>query len=235
VLVAAAGALAGCGGAAAPPDLALGIAADWSTGSGTPDQIGFYFYVVAEQKPKSDGTCHALPASLQITALEQPVPLVLDSNGCLQSKLAIGPFLQPPATATITVEQDGKMVGEVVTSALTPGAGATLVSPPDGIVHPGDEVIVAPTPGLPANEITSGELYFLDGPPPPGSGSFTGVPTRLADGVHAKMPAFSGRVALVFKASPFYIVNPMLTCDGVAICTSIASDVLGPVIVTGAM
>jgi hypothetical protein len=57
--------------------------------------------------------------------------------------LTVGPSLQPLSTATITVEQDGKMVAQAMTSALTPGAGATLVSPADGIVHAGDEVVGA--------------------------------------------------------------------------------------------
>jgi hypothetical protein len=237
ILVAAAlSAFAGCGGdAAPPPDLAAGISADWSWAGGTPDQIGFTYYVLVRQGSSTDGSCSALPAGLQITALGQPMPLDLNSYGCLESKLTVGPSLQPLSTATITVEQDDKMVAQAMTSALTPGAGATLVSPADGVVHAGDEVVVAPTPGVPSSEISSGRLYLLDGTPAAESLYTADAPTRLGDGIHTKMPAFSGRAALVFRASPFYIVNPMLACDGFAACTSIASNALGPVVLTEEM
>jgi hypothetical protein len=227
--------LAGCGGDPAPiPDLAVGVSAKWFAAAG-PGQIGFDYYVLVEQRPRADGTCDKLPASLQITALDQPVPVALDSNGCLKSTLIAGPFLQQPPEVVVTIQQDGKMVAQAMTSALTPGARATLVSPADGIVHEGDEVVVAPPPELPSSGVRGGDIFLLDQPPPNVGQYYTGSPTRLADGVHATMPAFTGRAALIFRGSPSYIVNPMLTCDRLAICTSIASNILGPVIVTGEM
>lgn len=229
-------AFAGCGDNPAPrPDLEVGLSADWFADVGPPVQAGFNYYVLVEQRANTEGTCDQLPATLQITALGQAVPVALDSSGCLSSKLAVGPFLQQPSEVVVTIEEDGKMIAQATTSALTPGASATLVSPADGIVHPGDEIIVAPTPGLPSSELFYGQIFTLEDPPPPVTELEITALTRLADGIHTRMPAFSGRAALVIQGSPTYIADPMLSCEGFAICTSIASSFLGPVILTGEM
>ena len=56
-------------------------------------------------------------------------------------------------------------------------------------------------------------------------------PVREADGVHAVVPAFSGRAAVTCSGMP-YDPQPSYSCPGFDVCTANTDDTLGPVFVT---
>jgi hypothetical protein len=227
--------LAGCGVDAAPaPTLELGVAADWLSSVTAADQVGYYFYVLLEQRTVA-GVCHPLPPSLQVTANGQEMPMTLDSNGCLNSQLTIGPLLQPPpGVMVVAVEDGGRMVAQAMAGNLTPGVGAALAIPADGRVQAGDEIVILPPPALPSAQPSIASVFPLQQTPWPGVLYATSYPVRLADGIHFTLPSFEGQAAVVMRGTPLIPV-PMLTCEGFAVCTAIATNTLGPVLVTESM
>ncbi len=227
-------ALGGCGGdSATRPELEVGISADWNWTATSAAEVGFVYALVVQQKKQTDGSCDDLPASLQILAFGQPVPLTRDADNCLNSEVAATPTMAS-SSVTVTAEENGEMIAEGTFDDLLPGLGATLVTPADGMVHAGDEIVISPTPGLPSSEIATGSLFPLEGTPWPGAEYTADLPTRFPDGVHVHMPVFSGRAAVVLRGSP-YGPQATVNCHGFAVCLGDASNVLGPVFVTEAM
>ncbi len=227
-------ALGGCGDDGVPrPTLEIGMGVDWNWKATSADEVGFVYTMVVEQKKNSDGSCDDLPASLQLFAFDQLVPLERDANNCVCANLVATPTMTP-SSVTVTAERDGEVLAKGTFDNLIPGLGATLVAPADGLVHAGDEIVVAATPLLPSSTPGIGWVFPLEGTPWPGSEYVAGIPTRFPDGVHAKMPAFSGRAAVVLDGRPS---APQVTvdCQGFAVCVGDASNVLGPVFVTEAM
>jgi len=233
-LAAAAIALAGCGANDIPrPALSVGIGVDWNWGAASADQLGYVYALVVRQGQKSDGTCDDLPPSLRVFAFGQPVPLTRDATNCLGAELSTTPTMIS-SSVTVTAEQDGGTIATGAWDNLIPGLGATLVSPADGVVQAGDEVVITPTPGLPTSTDGLGWVFPLEETPWRGSVFLAGQPTRSADGIHVKMPVFSGRGAVVLKGTP-YFTEPTVNCAGFAACVGDATNALGPVFVTETM
>ncbi len=226
-------ALAGCGSDSKPSldRVELYVSADFNATAA--DQMGFVYAVsVSQFVSPNQNACPALAPSLVITAGDQTLPLNLDTFNCLNTKLTTSPILQP-STFTVTAEQDGKMIAQATYEGLTPGAAASLASPADGMVHAGDDVVVAPPPELPSSTVGLGSILPLEGDP--WRPQFTaGIPDRRPDGVHTQMPVFSGRAALVLQGSPN---DPdfTVTCEGFHSCLGAGSSWLGPVYVTETM
>ena len=93
------------------------------------------------------------------------------------------------------------MIAQATYDGLTPGVAASLASPADGMVHAGDDVVVTPPPELPSSQVLLGSILPLEGDPWRPQ-DIPGSLERRPDGVHATMPVFSGRAALVLKGSP---------------------------------
>jgi hypothetical protein len=233
-LVAAVSALGGCGSDSKPSldSVVLSVSADFKATAA--DQMGFVYTVSVEQVVGPyQNACPALAPSLVITAGDQTLPLNLDKFNCLNTTLTTSPILQP-STFTVTAEQDGKMIAQAPYDGLTPGAAASLASPANGMVHAGDDVVVAPPPQLPSSAVGFGLIIPLEGDPWPGGQYTVGIPDRRPDGVHTQMPVFSGRAALILRGSPFD-PDVMISCKGFDVCYGTASNLLGPVYVTETM
>jgi hypothetical protein len=235
VAAAAAGVFSGCGSDSMPPlhHVALDVRVSWSFRPKSVDEVGFV-YTITLYQPTGAGSgppCDNLPASLQVTGLGQTLPLTLNAVDCLYTSVITPPTLQP-SPVVFTANLDGTMVGQATFDGLTPGAAASLVSPADGVVRVGDEVVISPPPSLPSNTLSLGDVFPLEEVPWPGPQTISSEEVRLADGIHIKMPAFTGRAAVAFEGSPF-LPDPTVNCDGFAVCTATPSDVLGPVFVTG--
>lgn len=226
--------LGGCGGGSAPhPELYVGVGADWNWDATSAAEVGFVYALVVEQRKNSAGTCDDLPPSLQVIAFGQPVPLSPDADNCSSATVAAAPTMAS-SLVTVTAEQDGKTIATGTFDNLIPGLGATLIAPPDGMIRPGGEIVIAATSGLPSSNPGVAWVFPLDETPWPGSQYSASRPVRYPDGVHTTMPAFSGRAAVVVSGTP-YVPRPAVSCDGFAICTGTATNILGPVFVTETM
>jgi hypothetical protein len=232
-VAAAVSALAGCGGDSKPSldRVALHVTADFQATAA--DQMGFVYSVwVSQFVGPNQNMCPDLAPSLVITAGSQTLPLSVDKFNCLDAKLTTTPILQP-STFTVTAEQDGNMIAQATYEGLTPGAAASLASPADGMVHAGDDVVIAPPPELPSSQVLLGSILPLEGDPWRPQ-DIPGSLERRSDGIHATMPVFSGRAALVLKGSPLD-PDSTVSCKGFYSCFGIASNWLGPVFVTETM
>jgi hypothetical protein len=231
--------VSGCGDVTdPPPDLTIGAGADWNWSPTTSEEVGYYLFVVLLQRPtaRSDNSksCRTVSPSLRVTANDHEMPLVRAAGSCLDSSLVLGPFMAPPPLI-VEVLDGGRNVGGAMFGNLAPGAGATLASPANGLVHADDELVIVPPSALPSSFVYSGiegSIYPLDQTPWPGTMQVSGMPDRQPDGVHVRVPAFTGHAALVLKGSPV-TPTPMFSCDGFAICTAMATNALGPVFITG--
>ena len=229
--------LCGCGGDnTSRPLLSVGAAATWSWTASTPADVGYTALVLfLEVVPLGATGCSALPASARLFVNGQDFAPAVDDTGCVKTPITIGPS---PTVGTVTVEvHDGtEVVSHGEFDNLAPGGGATLAVPADGMVHAGDEIVVVPPAGLPTGMLanTFGVFYPLEDA---ATWTPTGLPvtgaTRLADGVHVKVPAFVGRAAVVFHGMP-YVPDATFSCSGFAVCTAMPDNTLGPVFVTEA-
>ncbi len=226
--------LAGCGDdSVSHPVLSVGLRVDWNWGATSADQVGFVYDLLVFQRKNSGGTCDDLPPSLQVFAFGQSVPLVRDADNCLGAEVAATPTMVS-SLVTVTAVRDGQTIATGTFDNLIPGLGAALVAPADGMVHAGDEIVIAPTPGLPTSSPGPGWVFPLEGTPWPGAEYVADFPARFADGVHVKMPVFSGRAAIVLKGTP-YGPQAAVNCEGFAACVGNATNALGPVFVTEAI
>jgi hypothetical protein len=226
--------LVGCGAdQAAPPQLSLGASATWHSAPAV--SLGYTVAVVFLQQPAQGASgCAALPESTRIRVNGAEIASSLDSSGCLDTSMSLGPYLQVPAI-TVEVEERGELIGQARFDQLAPGAAASLTVPADGQVRAGDEIVVVPPPELPTSVPSTGTLCPLD--PASHGGTSSCVPLgrsleRLADGLHASMPAFTGRAAVFFAGTPS-VPDARFSCSGFAACVAIADGTLGPLFVTG--
>jgi len=224
-----------CGDENTTPDYFIGASAAWSWSAPAPDALGYTVALLLEQRVpgRPADPCRAAPASTRLTVNDSEVPLTRDpESGCLVGQFLSAPTLGP-LVVTARVEEEGQLVGEVVFDHLMPGTAATLVSPADGQVAPGGEIVIVPPPVLPADAVGRVVFYPLD----EGSWQPTGILSlehraRLLDGIHVRAPAFTGPAVLIIKGSPAY-VTPAVTCPGLAGCTEIIEATLGPLMLTG--
>jgi hypothetical protein len=225
--------LAGCGVERPdPPHLSLGASATWHS---TAASLGYSVALVFLQQPaQGESSCAALPEStrLRVNGADISSGASLDSSGCLDTSVSLGPYLQVPSL-DVEVEENGAVVAEGWFDQLAPGGAATLAVPADGQVRAGDEIVVVPPPELATSVPSTGSLCPLDQAPPAGGCLPLGLSLeRLADGLHATMPAFTGRAAVFFAGTP-PAPDAQLSCSGFASCIAIADGTLGPVFVTG--
>jgi hypothetical protein len=234
-VAAAVSALAGCGAnATSRPTLSVGISVDWNWNAPSAAEVGYVYALVVQQQTNKDGTCDDLPPSLQVFAFGLPLPLARDANDCVGAQVTTPPSMGSPSV-TVTAVQDGDTIASGTWDNLIPGLGATLVSPADGMVHAGDEVVITATPGLPSSLPGPGWVFPLEETPWPGSEYVLDIPPkRFADGIHFHMPVFSGRGAVVLKGTP-YFTEPTVNCAGFVSCVGDATNALGPVFVTETM
>jgi hypothetical protein len=226
------GALAGCGGnGPSQPSLEVGAAARWTDMTATSPAFGYDMVVLLSQRTSPDNTCPKLPASTTLIVNGGEIAPVFDSgSGCLDTPIDLG--LSPGGgTITVDVREDGDVVAHAEFDALTPGAGATLASPADGMVHPGDDIVIVPPADLPTAMLLGSDatFYIVD------AGRSVRLPNaaqRLADGVHVKALSFTGRAAVTVQGMP-YIPEPRFSCSGFAACVANADGTLGPVYLTG--
>jgi hypothetical protein len=195
------------------------------------ERLGYSILVGVVQRQER-GSCPKIPASTRILVNGTEAALTPDSQsalGCLQAGVELGPFVQDQ-TVTVNVEEGGRLTGEAVFDGLTPGTAATLTSPADGQLHPGDDIVVRPIPELPADSAEA-VFYPLDAPVWKPWG-ISVEPERLMDGVHVAAPAFTGRAVLVvlFAGTSSFSTA---SCQGFAICKKEIAATLGPFFVTG--
>src|SRR5262245_20455411 len=129
LLLLAAGALAGCEDAPAHwPDFMIGADAAWNRSPASPAEVGYTIAVLLLQRYHGD-SCRPAPESTTFLVDGQSIPLTRDpASGCIEGEAIVGPFREEKAVA-VRVEEDGRLVGEVLFEGLVPGLAATLVSP----------------------------------------------------------------------------------------------------------
>lgn len=225
-----------CGDEAPPePDYFIGASAEWSRSAPTPDALGYTVAVLLQQARfgHPDDPCRPAPASTRFTVNGAEVPLMRDpETGCVVVEFLSAPVLGP-LVVTARVEEEGRLVGEAVFNQLMPGTSATLVSPADGRVSAGSEILIVPPAALPTDVPSFVTYYPLD----PGGWVPDGIASREAherrlDGIHIVAPAFSGPTVLIMTGMPSYI-PPDVVCPGFAGCTEIVEVTLGPFMLTG--
>jgi hypothetical protein len=172
-----------------------------------------------------------LPAATHLQVNGQEASFTLDVDGCFNAKVTLDPTLQV-GPVTVDLLEGSSVVAHAEVDDIAPGTNATLVSPADGTFHGGDEIVVLPPPTLPSGYVPTAIFYPLDGDTWSPMGTVE-TAERLGDGVHVTAPALSGQQALMFTAE-FSTPTPMVSCTGFALCSAIASNVLGPVLLVGA-
>jgi hypothetical protein len=218
-------------GTPAEPDYTIGATAAWSWTAAEPDALGYTVAVLLQQSP-FEGLCRKAPESTRLTVDGVAVPLVRDPDtGCLSGQFLSQPVLGDLAV-TARVEEAGELIGEVVFGGLMPGTAATLVSPSDGHVRAGDEVLIIPPPLLPTSYAAQAKYYPLDDGAWVPAGMNTGNPVRDLEGLHLTLPAFSGPAVLIVSGAPLYIL-PDVECPGFAECTETIEETLGPFMLVG--
>lgn len=227
----------GCGDEPLPvPDFGIAASAVWSNEPAGPDALGYTMFLLTTQLKSEEGLCRRASASTRLTINDVDVPLVRDpATRCLEGRLAVGPLLQDhPPTFSARLEEDGRPVAEALFDDLLPGTTARLVSPADGRVKAGDELVIIPPQALPTSEAWGSRFYFMDAPDwqPLGVAAPT-PPRRLLDGIHVEVPAFTGRAVLIIRGMPFFI-SPEISCPGFALCTATVATTVGPILLTGA-
>jgi hypothetical protein len=201
--------------------------------AGPPREAGYQLAVLFRQAQRSPGsTCSRLPEDLRLLVADQEVPAAFDDDGCLNTAVVSATV---PSLGTVTVDvMDGdETLAHAEFEGLTPGAGARLAVPADGQVRAGDEIVIVPPPELPTGRANLAYFYPLEDE----SVAVELIPLnraeRHADGVHVRVPAFTGRAAVIVWGMP-YVPQPTFTCPGFDFCVADADHTLGPVFVTGA-
>jgi hypothetical protein len=229
---------AACGEDAPEPDYYIGASAAWSWIAATPAALGYTIALVLQQGTPGHPTapCRRAPGSTRLTVNGADVPLTTPDpgTGCLAGQFASPPVLGPvPVTARI--EEEGRLIGEVTFDNLTPGTAATVVSPAGGQVRAGDEILLAPPSALPTDVLGRVVFYPLDESDwvPDGILLPLDASERLLDGIHVRIPVFTGPAALILDGMPPFVI-PDIACPGFAACIETIEVTLGPIMLTGA-
>lgn len=183
---------------ALPPEFDIAASARWSQEAATPEAVGYTITVSLTQRQQDDGSCRPAAPSTRLTVDNVEVPLSrAPVTLCTKGELVAGPFLQDQIL-TARLEWDGRAIAEVNFDGLMPGTAARLVTPVDGRVRAGDELIIVPPPELPTSFLGGARFYFLDEPTwRPAGERMPEFPRRLLDGIHLTVPQFTGRAILV--------------------------------------
>lgn len=226
-LAAVACALGACAGAE-PPYFFATVTADWPVAIDDPSRLGYWVTVTVTKKLDRDGDCETVSPDTRVLVEGTEASFVPDSAvGCARAELQLGPFLREKPIA-IVVEHQGEVAATATFAGLFPGTAAVLVSPADGLVRAGDDIVVRPVPEVPT---AHGSAHFFPLDQPDGKvGAVYGSSERLLDGLHVAAPAFPGRAWLVIRGDGS--ADAAVSCAGFAICIGQAAVTLGPFLVT---
>lgn len=218
----------GCGRPQEFPYFHVAVKAQWPVEADSAAALGYRVDVHVTKMIDDEGDCATLSGSTKVSINGAEATFAPDSGaGCMQAYVGLGPFLQDQSVS-ITLRQHGDVVGQATFDQLMPGADAGLVEPLGGVVHAGDVVVIRPVPKLP----TSGPIayfYPLDEPTWSKVGVY-GQTERLSDGVHVRVPSFTGRAWLGVRTSDYALAE--VSCSGFATCRGEAAGLLGPILVT---
>jgi hypothetical protein len=233
ILLAAVGALAGCDDEVSLPDFRVDVTAKWNVFPSSQAELGYTLTVrLFQWRHSQSGDCRNAPASTTVTANGELVPLSrVAGSTCLEGELVLGPSLED-RTVTARIEEDGHLVGEALFEELTPGTHATLVTPADGMVHAGDDIVILPPPELPTSLLVLTMIHPLEAPVWDVFGPYVQDQVRLPDGIHIKAPAFAGPAVLSIGGIPTAI-DGKVSCPDFAACSATADGTLGPFHLTG--
>jgi len=235
IVVPALAALAGCAAETKPPEMVVSLTADWNDTPATPDALGFNVTLVVNQWRDPELRCTPPPAPVRFTINDEVLgPWASHPTDCIDILAPVGPIptLEVPETITIRYEIEERLLATATFHRVAPGLNATLTVPADGVVHAGDEITVVPPPELPTSGPGYPHFYPVD--PEPGTPWLIGgvrplePATRLPDGIHVKVPAMTGRVAMVIDGSG-ELTQADVTCEGFASCSGGIATVVGPV------
>jgi hypothetical protein len=228
--------LAGCGEAQDLPEMYVSVDVDWDYAPPTREALGYTFTVTFRQRP-SGSLCEVLPASIRFSIDGQEVgsPIRDPDSGCVTLDAIVGPTLDNHDTMAVAYEKEGRQVATAVFEDLTPGLSAALIVPANGQARAGDEILIVPPPEIPTSDPNFLVFYPLD------DAAATTVPvqgvrasepaTRSAVGIHAKVPAVTGRIALAIETFGFEEAT-YVSCDGFASCFAGSARVVGPIALT---
>jgi len=217
----------GCGNDPQPPSLMAGVGATWNWKPSGPDQLGYAIAAVIEQRAERGAdTCAELPSTTQATINGLAIPLVTNPNThCVTGQLALGPFVHDQSVSVRIADGNDVMAAGMFEN-LMPGTSARLITPADGKVREGDEVVLVPPAALPSSQAAAVYLFV------PGSQSMLyALAQRQPDGNHFKAPSFVGDAAVVVRGMP-YTPDATFSCSGFAVCVGDADNTVGPIFIT---
>jgi hypothetical protein len=179
------------------------------------------------QETLSNGSCRGWSSSTRVSVNGQRLPFDPASSTCLHGELSLGPFSAEQAV-TVRLEEEGRTLAEAAFDRLLPGTAATLVSPSNGPVRPGDEIEIArPTSllGLPA------PAYFFPVEAVPFDHDGIGSPVEPSPaGLRLQVPNLTGpAVVSVFTVPAPGLHEATVTCSGPWTCLAQFSSTLGPI------
>jgi hypothetical protein len=225
----------GCGDEESDGVVLLG-AAEWQRDPGSVAEVGYHVQPQVNWVSRA-GSCARIPTGLRVTVNDLEAKVTGWRGACDGGRLFdAGPFTTPDPVTVRAFDGD-RLLGEATFDDLFWGMRAGLVSPPDGQVRPGDQVVVSVPPGKDGTTFAPyASWYWL--------GAATAVPPfytlslreQSADGstMTVTVPdikGLSGPVALAIK----YGQEAMLaatTCAGFRDCSLIARYTLGPIPLT---
>jgi hypothetical protein len=229
VLVAAA-LCAGCDQENEPVYFGAGAKAEWSKSPASVDRMGYTIAVAVLQMRRGDDTCVALPSSTRVLINGQETALAAkDETGCMEGGQILGPLLHDQSV-TVMVEQSGQATATATFNNLLPGTAATMSGPSE--LHAGDDIVIRPVPDIPDAQMGLASFYLLDDPIWRSTGALGDV-QRQRDGLHVKVPAFTGRAVFTVWNTHCDIGASEASCPGFDVCFAECAGALGPFFVTG--
>jgi hypothetical protein len=235
--LAAIAALSACSDETRPPaDLVLSVIVDWTDTVLSPAELGYVVRVFVNQQTRDERCRSFPPSSFVLVANDERIPLTPSPSSnlnCVANGVALGPYLEAKPVL-VQLKEHGEIVAEAHYDGLMPGAAATLVSPADGRVRAGDEIVILPPSSLPTSDPGSATFYPLEAPVWDASGIFATAPReRRFDGIHVQVPAFVGPAVMVLGSSAPSLL-PTVSCPGFASCSTVEIDHrIGPVFLEG--
>ena len=232
VLVAGVG---GCGGDDEPDRVVLNGMAEWRQDPGSLAEVGYHLQPDVSFIDRA-GDCAHIPKGLRVTVNDiEATPIGRRAACDVDGLFDAGPFTTPEPVTVRAFDGD-RLLGEATYEGLFWGLQAGLVSPPDGQVRPGDQVVVSVPPGKERPTQPYADWYWLGTAPsvPP---FFTTSATVLsADGstITATVPdisGLSGPVALALRHG-YFDRPPATPCAGFIYCAISAWYALGPIPLT---
>ena len=213
--------------------MALSGSADWRRDPGSVAEVGYHIRADVGWIDRL-GTCAHIPRGLRVTVNDIEAKPILSRADCeFDGLFDAGPFTTPGPVIVRAFDGD-RLLGEATFEELFRGMQAGLVSPPNGQVRPGDQVVVSGPPVGPAPPYAS--WYWLGTAPsvPPFHTSSLAETSADASTITATVPdmsGFSGPVAMVINTGQSERVTAT-TCTGFRNCSLLDRYTLGPIPLT---